>query len=125
MKTKILNILLIFFSLIGYLEWGKNNQSFLYEAEAEIIYTLFTNPSSALHLFTVFPLIGQILLFSTLFQKKPSKWLYYSGVFGIGILLLFMFIIGILSFNLKIILSTIPFLATAFITILHHKKNAQ
>ena len=36
MKSKIYNLLLILTSLVGYLEWGRKNHQFLFEAEAEI-----------------------------------------------------------------------------------------
>ena len=41
MKSKILNFLLIIFSLFGYLEWSGNQHIFLFEAEIEIFSKLF------------------------------------------------------------------------------------
>jgi len=123
LKSKILNVLSIVTSLLGYLEWGKDNESFLFEAEMEIMLKLFTIPQSVIHPFTLLPLIGQLLLLITLFQKRPNKVLTYIGLLGIGILLAFMFVIGLLSVNYKIVLSTIPFLVTGFITILHHRNK--
>jgi hypothetical protein len=35
-KSKFFNLLLILTSLLGYLEWGKGHQMFLFQAEAEI-----------------------------------------------------------------------------------------
>jgi len=123
LKSKILNVLLIVTSLLGYLEWGKDNESFLFQAEMEIFSKMFTNPQSVIHPFTLLPLIGQLLLFITLFQDRPSKVLTYVGLLGIGILLTFMFIIGLLSANYKIVLSTIPFLVTGLVTLLHHRNK--
>lgn len=123
MKSKILSLLLILTSLLGYLEWGQDNESFLFQAEMEIISKLFTNPQSVIHPFILLPLIGQILLLTTLLQKRPNKVLTYIGLLGIGILLAFMFVIGLLSANYKIALSTIPFLVTAFITVRHHRNT--
>lgn len=123
MKSKILNLLLIITSLLGYLEWSGDSHIFLFKAETEIFSKLFTNPISVLHPFILLPLIGQVLLLITLFQKLPSKILTYSSIVGLGLLLGFMFIIGIISLNFKIIISTIPFLIVAILTICNLKKS--
>ena len=122
MKSKVLNFLLIFSSLFGYLEWSGNKHLFLFEAEAEIFSKLFTNPVSVLHPFTVLPIVGQILLVITLFQKTPNKTLTYISVAGLGLLLGFIFIVGLMSINFKIIISTIPFIVLAIFVIRHHKN---
>ena len=98
MKPKILNALLIVTSLLGYLEWSGDSHTFLFQAEAEILHKLFTNPSSVVHPFILLPLIGQILLLG------------------------FMFIIGLISLNYKIIISTISFLVVAVLTIINLRK---
>lgn len=122
MKSKILNFLLIIFSLFGYLEWSGNNHLFLFEAEIEIFSKLFTSPISVLHPFIILPVISQFLLLFTLFQNKPSKKLTYISIFGLGILFVFMLFIGIISLNYKIALSTIPFILVSLVTMLHHRK---
>lgn len=116
-KAKILTALLIISSLFGHLEWGQNNQLFLFQAEAEIFKKIFTEPLSVLHPFTVLPLVGQLLLLFTLFQKKQSKLLVYLGIAGVGILLALMFFIGIIDLNYSILLSTTPFMVVTFLTI--------
>ena len=123
MKSKILNFLLIITSLLGFLEWGGNNHSFLFQAETELISKLFTAPTSAIHPFTMLPLLGQLALIVTLFQRRPNKTLTYISIGCLGILLGFMFVIGLMSINFKIILSTIPFLVVSILTIRHNKKN--
>ncbi|MBK8348533.1 MAG: hypothetical protein IPL08_13300 [Saprospiraceae bacterium] len=123
MKNKILTFLLILTSLIGYLEWSGDNHTFLFQAEVEIVHKLFTNPSSVVHPFILLPLIGQILLFITLFQKPPSKILTYISIGGLGMLLGFMFIIGLISLNFKILLSSIPFIIVAVLKIKHLQKT--
>ena len=123
MKSKILNSLLIITSLIGYLEWGGNNYIFLFKAEAEIFLKLFTDPISVLHPFTILPLIGQVLLLITLFQKTPNKTLSFISIAGLGLLLGFIFIIGLMSLNFKVIISTIPFIVVSVLTIRHYKNK--
>lgn len=122
-NSKILNFILIVTSLIGYLEWSGDSSTFLFQAEWEIIYKIFTNPTSVLHPFIVLPMIGQLILVYTLFQSKPSKLLTYISLCSLGLLLGFMFFIGILSLNYKIIGSTIPFVITSVTTILYYKKT--
>jgi hypothetical protein len=123
MKPKILNILLVLTSLLGYLEWGRDNKQFLFQAEAEIISKLFNDPNSVLHPFIILPLAGQILLLITLFQKSPNKIVTFIGIAGIGLLLGLMFVIGLISVNIKILSSTLPFLIIAVVTIRHHLKT--
>lgn len=122
MKSKILNLLLIVTSLFGYLEWGGNNSILLFQAEADIISKLFTDPTSVIHPFILLPLFGQILLLVSVFQNKPSHLLTYIGIACLALLLGFMFVIGILSLNYKIIFSTLPFLVVAGTAIFHYRK---
>jgi len=124
-KAKILNLLLIITSLFGYLEWGGNNNSFLFQSEYDVLTKIFTEPKTVVHPFTIIPLVGQILLLITVFQKKPRKMLTYISIACLGLLLGFMFFIGITSLNLKISTSTLPFLATAFYTIFYLRKQRQ
>ncbi|MBK9962035.1 MAG: hypothetical protein IPP06_12135 [Saprospiraceae bacterium] len=122
MKSKILNLLLIVTSLFGYLEWGGNNSILLFQAEADIISKLFTDPTSVIHPFILLPLVGQILLLVSVFQNKPSHLLTYIGMACLALLLGFMFVIGILGLNYKIIFSTLPFLVVAGTAIFHYRK---
>lgn len=122
MKSKILNSLLIISSFFGYLEWGGKNHTFLFEVEGEIIFKLCNNLNSIIHPFTILPLIGQFLLIITLVQKKPNKLLTYIGIACLGLLLVFMFIIGLISLNYKIIISTVPFIVIAILNIIHFKN---
>jgi len=122
MQSKVLNALLIITSLFGYLEWGGNNRIFLFKAEAEIFSKFFTNPSSALHPLTILPILGQLLLLITIFQKVPNKTLIYIGIAGLGLLLSLMFIAGLVSMNLKIIISTIPFIVVSILAIRYYNK---
>jgi len=121
-KYKVLCLFLILSSLLGYLEWGGNNHTFLFKAEAEIIFRLFSNPASVIHPFVILPLLGQMFLLITLFQRKPNKALVYIGIGGIGLLFVLMFFIGLISLNFKIVLSTIPFILFSVLTIVYFRK---
>jgi len=92
MKSKILNTAIIFCSLLGYLQWGKDQHMYLFQMEVELIRKMFIDPISVLHPFTLLPLFGQLLLFITLWQKQVSKRLTYLGIGCLGLLLLLIFI---------------------------------
>lgn len=124
MKLKILNAVLIITSLLGYLEWGGDNSVFLFQSEYDVIIKLFTNPTAASHPFTLLPLLGQVLLLTTLFQEKPGKVLTYVGISCLGLLLGFMFIVGLLGLNFKIVISVLPFIMTAVYTLKQHQKQS-
>lgn len=119
MKIKILLFLLLLSSLIGYLEWGQGNASFLYETEWVMLKKIFTDPQSVLHPFTLLPFAGQLLLLISLFLKKTNKKLIYSGIICLAVLLIFMMFVGLLALNFKIVLSIIPFI---FFSIAVHRQ---
>lgn len=122
MKQKIINLLLILSSLLGYLEWGSNNHLFLIQAEGELLRKMFSDPTSVIHPFTLLPFAGQIILAITLLQKAASKVLTFIGIGCIILLFLLMLFIGISTKNLKIFSSTIPFIFLSVLTILRYKK---
>ncbi|HMM81418.1 MAG TPA: hypothetical protein PKC65_15480 [Pyrinomonadaceae bacterium] len=109
MKLKLLNLGLLLTSLLGYLKWGGDNAAFLAEAEAEVLKRLLTEPTAVLHPFTVLPLVGQVLLVVTLFQRRVSKLLTLIGLTCLSLLLLLIFVIGIAAFEYRMVLSTLPF----------------
>lgn len=123
MKTKIYSFVLILSSLIGYLEWGTGQHAFLWEAEWEVLQNLINGTKSVIHPFTIIPLMGQILLMVTLFQKQPSRIITYIGIACIGLLLLLMAFIGVISLSWKIFFSVVPFITLSILTIRHHRKN--
>ncbi|WP_026711308.1 hypothetical protein [Flavobacterium filum] len=109
MSKKQFNILLFITSFFGYLEWGKDNHSFIFEVEWEVIAKVFSNPLAIVHPFILLPLLGQMLIFITLFQSIPSKKLTYIGIACMSILFGMMTIVGLLSLKWTILLSTLPF----------------
>jgi len=123
MKGKLLNLALVLTSLIGYLEWGSANRMFLFQGESLIISKLFIDPESVIHPFVLLPLFGQMLLITTLFQRRPAKWLTIIGMTSIAILLVLLFVIGVMSLNYRILLSSIPFLAAVVITTIQLRQN--
>jgi len=122
-KKKLLNAGLILTSLIGYLEWGTENHTFLFQAEWVVLSKLIQDPMAVVHPFTLLPLFGQIVLLITLFQERPNRIMTFVGLACLGILLFLMFFIGVISFNYKIFLSTLPFVITAVLTVRENLKK--
>jgi hypothetical protein len=114
---RFLHPVLVLTSLIGYLEWGQGHHTFLFSLEYDIITTMFRNPTAILHPFVIVPLFGHIILIGTSFQRNPPRLYTYVGMACISVLLFMMFVVGCLSMNIKIILSTMPFLLTCGIAL--------
>lgn len=100
--------------LVCYLEWGGGNHSFIYEAEYLILFQKAGDTDALAHPAVLIPLLGQLLLLFSLFQKAPNKRLVFAGLTLMGLLVLLLLLVGILSRNWKIILSTLPFLVFSF-----------
>ena len=124
MKAKLLNLGLIVSSLIGYLEWAGDNHMFLFQGEIDVVGKLFTDPASVAHPFTILPLVGQILLLITLFQKEPNKLLTFLGLGSIGVLLATVLLVVILALNIKIIASITPFFLISYLVIRQFRREA-
>lgn len=110
MNHKIIGILLILFSGIGYLEWGNQQSTFLFQAEIELFKKIFTDPISVMHPLTILPILGQILILFAIIKSPFSKKTMFIGIGFLSILLGFMLVIGCISGNPKIIISTLPFI---------------
>jgi hypothetical protein len=123
LKKKLLNLLLIITSLLGYMEWGGGNHTFVFQAESEIFTKLVSDPVSVLHPFIVLPLLGQLLLVITLFQRTPGKILTYTGIVCLGMLMVFLFAIGSLAGNSKMIFYPLPFIVVATLSIVQYRNK--
>lgn len=118
MKDKVLIVLLITASLFGYLEWGGDNRLFLFQAEYDVFRKLLSNPGDVIHPFTLLPLLGQVCLVIALFQKSPSRMLVFTGIACVGLLLVFIFFIGVVGPNFKMLVSAVPFLVLSVVFIM-------
>jgi hypothetical protein len=99
--------------LFCYLEWGKDQSSFVYEVVYIVLFKQGDMQNSFTHPLILLPFIGEIILLLLLFQKNPSRRWAFIGMLLPGILVLFLLFIGIMSQNIKIIGSTLPFLLSA------------
>lgn len=120
---KLLNAGLLITSLFGYLAWGKDQHAFLFQTEAEVLAKAIDNPLSVLHPFTVFPILGQILLLITLFQKEPRRWMSLLGLACVSMIMILLLVVGVMGLNAAIAVSTLPFLITAFFVLKENRKG--
>lgn len=112
--NQLINLGLLLTFQFCYLEWP-NNASFIFQATYEI----FTKTDQLVQNFThpiiLVGFISQILiLLSVIFKKFSPKW-NLIGVIALTPIVLLFFLVGILGFNLKIIISTIPYLIFCFL----------
>jgi hypothetical protein len=75
-----------------------------------------------MHPFVLVPIVGQLLLLFTLFQKVPSKWVSMVGLLCLSLIMLMIFVIGIMGMNIRILLSAVPFIATGIGVIWYNRK---
>jgi hypothetical protein len=121
MPLRVINVALLITSSFCFLEWGKDNSSFLFQVEYEIFRNGF-NPDSIMHPLVFLPMVGQLLLIFSII--KPTKRITFIGMSMIGILVLLILVVGVISLHIKIILSTIPFLTIVVLVSLFSKRLA-
>ena len=121
--TKPLAIAILAAFLVCYLEWGGGNSAFVAQVEYQV---LFGKPEAQTfaHPMIAIPFLGQLLVLYTLFQKTPSRRLASIGIVLMGVLVLLLTLIGVLSANAKILLSTVPFLALAVLHFVRSRRRA-
>ena len=113
MSPRLINIALLITSLICYLEWGGGNSGFLFQAE----YEMFKSADFAhsfTHVMVLAPVIGQLLLLFTVFQKVPARRLTAIGIGLLSVLVFMIVLVGILGLNYKIFISTLPFVGSVY-----------
>ena len=122
MKRRILLILLLLSTLLGFLEWGEN-QKFIFQIEVDLIRKVFNDPLSLLHPLIILPFLGQILLIIQIMKKDWHKIFLYCSIAGIAIFFLTLLVIGFVSKNFKIVLSTLPFVLLTVMVIINYRQG--
>lgn len=122
-KKRLIHLGLFLTSLVCYLEWGSDRSGFLFQMELEVFQAGAQSLSSILHPLVLIPMLGQIILLITVFQRNPSRRLAVIATLALGVLVLVILLVGILVFNVKIILSTLPFLGLAVVYLFFMKRK--
>ena len=110
--NRLLNLGLLIAFQFCYLEWP-NHSMFVFEAEYDIFSKTESLFNNLMHPIILLGLITQLLLFLGFVLKYFNKKTNNITVLLLSILVLFIFLIGILDWNYKIITSTTPFLILA------------
>lgn len=114
-NKRLVNLLVVVTFFLGYMEWGTNNRAFVFNAAAALYNSLPNDLEGFLNPFVLIPLAGLIVLVITFFQAPPNRKLSLIGLACLGVFMVFLFFIGLTSLNIRIIVSTLPFLACAFL----------
>jgi hypothetical protein len=125
-KKQLLSAGLFISFFFGYLEWGNGNTAFVYEGFLEVISNAKRLESNFTHPLIVLPLIGQIIFLSGTFKKTLKNQWFVAALILTGLLFVMILLAGVLSMNLKIIISCLPYLlfASSMIrTILMERKK--
>ncbi|MBK7854301.1 MAG: hypothetical protein IPJ79_04805 [Bacteroidetes bacterium] len=121
--VKILIVVgLLLSPLFCYLEWGSNQSSFLFEVEYNLLFNNKDFAGTFTHPAILVPLLGQLLLLIAVFYKNHSYKIIVVGIVLIALLVLLVLVAGLLSKNIKIVLSTLPFISLATIYFLFAKR---
>lgn len=120
---QVINLALLIAFLICYLEWPPNNSMFVYMAEYEIFNNKKNWVSNFTHPLILVGFIAQLLLLYSIINKNTSHKLNSIGILLLTPLVLLFFVVGILSFNIKITLSTLPYLILVVFYFYWHKKQ--
>lgn len=117
----ILVIGLLISSLFCYLEWA-DQSTFLWEVEWMLLTNKASNGSFT-HPFILIPILGQLLLVIALFKKQSPFRFVFIGMAFISLLVLMILLVGLLSLNVKIIVSALPYLIFSVACIIYYKKS--
>lgn len=110
--NRLLNLGLLIAFQFCYLEWP-NHSMFVFEAEYDIFSKTESLFNNLMHPIILLGLITQLLLLLGFVLKYFNKKINNIAVLLLSILVLFIFLIGVLDWNYKIITSTTPFLILA------------
>jgi hypothetical protein len=122
-RQRLINILLFITFLFGYMEWGRGNHTFIFQAQAEMLIKASTDIRNLVHPFIIVPFVGQVLILWSIFQKEPGRRITFIGLACLSTIMLFLFFIGVSAPNFKILGSTLPFLVTAILALRYHRKG--
>ena len=111
---RVLNVGLFFAFQIGYLEWP-NHARFIIQFE----YELFSNTqrllSNLTHPLILVGFVAQMMLLLGIFLKNFNKKINAFSIILLGLIVLLFMIVGCTSANIKIVLSTLPYLVLSSI----------
>lgn len=110
-----INIGLLLSFLVCYMEWGGGNSSFVFQAEYHILFEKKEMAETITHPIVLAGLLGQLALLISAFWQNRPRLLNILAIVLLGIIVLFVFLIGALSANIKMLASALPFLVLTIV----------
>jgi hypothetical protein len=95
-----------------YLEWA-DQSAFIYEIAYLVLFEQSDKASAFAHPLVLLPFLGQLLVLIALFLPQPKKWMVFTGMAMMGLLVLVLVLVGVFGKNWRIVLATVPFWAAA------------
>jgi hypothetical protein len=111
LHRRTLHLLTLLASLGGYLAWGGGNSGYLYQMEYDILFGSQFAWRNFVHPAIGIPLLGQLLLAAGLFVQ--NRWITRGGILAISVLYALVLVSGVLSLNIRIAGSVVPFFVCA------------
>jgi hypothetical protein len=100
--------------LICYVDFGHDGAVFVGEIEYKIIVNLKDSMESFSILFFLISFLGQLIIFISIFKNNDLRKIFL-GTIMLSVIVLLIFILGLFTTNIKIIISTIPFISISII----------
>lgn len=100
-----------------YFKWG-NNSSFLLVIQYELLFK--SEKASLLHPLIIAPALGELALLISIFI--PNKKLILTGLILLGIIVAMVLLAGILSAQMGMVVSTLPYLLVSADFLRKYKK---
>lgn len=124
-NLRLINTGLLLSFAIGYMEWGGENASFVFQ----VIGVMFQKEGNLLttltHPIILIGIIGIVLLLVSIFSKAPNKILNIAGIILPGVVMGFILLAGMLSFNLRMLVSVIPFIAFTLLYFWYQQRKSK
>jgi len=121
---RLINFGLLVSSLFCYLEWA-DRSAFLFQVEYGLFFKATQTIESLVHPLILIPLLGQLILLFALIKRQQNFKLTFIGMTLLSLLVLVIFLAGILSMNVKIIVSTVPFILLSIFTLYQNRRSKQ
>ena len=119
----ILGLSVIVSFSICYMEWSGGNKAFLAEAEYEILFKQKNFLHSLFHPLILSGVTGQLLILYYALISNKRLWLLITGTLILSVVPAMILLSAILSMNIKMSLSVIPFIISSIINLRYNKKR--
>lgn len=121
----ILGVAVIISFSICYMEWGGGNKAFLAQAEYDLLFKHKDILQSLLHPLILSGLTGQLLVLYNAFVPYKRRWPLLTASLLLSAVPAMIFLSAVLSMNIKMMLSVIPFVMFNIINLLYNKKQLE